>query len=241
MSETQHAPAPQPPYERIVFDCDSTLSRIEGIDELAGAAQREQIAALTRQAMEGRVPIEAVYGRRLSIAAPTRVRVATLGRRYIEEAVPQARETIAALRALGKELHVVSGGLHLPVVAFAGWLGIDDGHVHAVRIRFDADGRMTGWEEDSPLARGGGKRQVLAALPARRTAFVGDGMTDAEARGVVDAFVCFTGVVARPEVAALAHAVVAGPSLAALLPVLCTGAELDTLARDPRHRALVAR
>jgi hypothetical protein len=64
-------------------------------------------------------------------------------------------------------------------------------------------------------------------------------MTDAEAAGAVDCFVCFTGVVARPEVMARAHAVVAGPSAADLLPALCTREELDVLSRDPRCGRLV--
>ena len=227
-----------PPFERIVFDCDSTLARIEGIEELSGA-RRAEIAELTAQAMDGRVPLEEVYGRRLQLVAPRRNDVATVGRRYIETAVPQAREVMAALKALGKELRVVSGGLRLAVVTFAGWLGIEDDHVHVVQAWFDGDGRLTNFDRESPLARSGGKRQVLASLPRKRTAFVGDGMTDAEARDVIDCFVCYGGVVRRPEVAALAHAVVNEPNFAALLPALCSPAELAKLKRDPRHGRLL--
>jgi phosphoserine phosphatase len=125
------APPHAPPFDRIIFDCDSTLSRIEGIEELAGE-HRQEIAALTEQAMTGSVPLEEVYARRLAITRPLRSAVATVGRRYIETAIPAARETIAALKLLGKELRIVSGGLRLPVVTFAGWLGIEDAHVRAV-------------------------------------------------------------------------------------------------------------
>jgi len=243
-SSTPQSPPPSaaaghaPPFERIVFDCDSTLARIEGIEELSGA-HREQIAELTAQAMDGRIPLQDVYARRLELVRPSRNAVATIGRRYIETAVPQAQQTLVALRSLGKELLIVSGGLRMAVVTFAGWLGLSDQHVHAVKIWFDGDDRFVDFERGHPLARSGGKREVLAALPPRRTAFVGDGMTDAEAADVVDCFVCFGGVVARPAVAARAHVVVNEPSLAALLPVLCTPAELDRLRRDPRHVALL--
>ena len=44
-------PDQAPPYGTIVFDCDSTLSSIEGIDELA-SAEPEAVAELTRLAME---------------------------------------------------------------------------------------------------------------------------------------------------------------------------------------------
>lgn len=231
-------PGHSPPFERIVFDCDSTLSGIEGIEELAGE-HKAQIAELTEQAMSGKLPLEEVYARRLGIVRPLRTAVATLGRRYIESAVPQAQQTMAALKMLGKELRIVSGGLRMPVATFAGWLGIDDAHVHAVQIWFGSDHRVNRFDRESPLARSGGKREVMASLPKKRTVIVGDGMTDAEAAEVADCFVCFTSVVARPEVMARAHVVVAGPSAADLLPVLCTPDELAKLSRDPRHGKLV--
>lgn len=227
-----------PPFDRIVFDCDSTLTSIEGIEELSGD-HLDEIARLTRAAMTGEVPLEEVYGKRLEIVAPRRRAVATIGRRYIETASPKAREVISALKLLGKDLRVISGGLHLAVTAFAGWLGIDDAHVHAVKAYFDTDERIQGFDRNSPLVRSGGKRDVLAALPQARTAVVGDGMTDAETRDSVACFICYQGHAQHAEVAALAHEVVPGPSFADLLPVLCSPQELDLLRRDPRHGRLL--
>jgi phosphoserine phosphatase len=140
---------------------------------------------------------------------------------------------------LGKELRIVSGGLRLAVVTFAGWLGVEDDHVHAVQAWFDGDSRLSSFDRDNPLTRSGGKKQVLASLPPKRTAFVGDGMTDAEARDAVACFICYTGVARRPEVAALAHAVVEGSNFANLLPALCSPDELAKLTRDPRHGRLI--
>ena len=37
-----------PPYRTVVFDCDSTLSAIEGIEALA-SARRDEIRALTER------------------------------------------------------------------------------------------------------------------------------------------------------------------------------------------------
>jgi phosphoserine phosphatase len=49
------------PFELIIFDCDSTLSTIEGIDELARWQGRtQQVAELTNRAMNGDVPLESV-------------------------------------------------------------------------------------------------------------------------------------------------------------------------------------
>ena len=95
-------------FGSVVFDCDSTLSDIEGIDELAGNHLGE-IQALTSAAMEGRIPLEEVYGRRLEIIRPTRARVDAIGELYVQRLVPDAGETVAALRWLGKDVRVISG------------------------------------------------------------------------------------------------------------------------------------
>ena len=57
----QRSPTP-PPYGTIVFDCDSTLSSIEGIEYLA-RDHREEVRALTRKAMEGELQIGRTAGR----------------------------------------------------------------------------------------------------------------------------------------------------------------------------------
>ena len=47
-------PDQEPPFETIVFDCDSTLSSVEGIDELAGeqGAAVSDLDTLTIMALE---------------------------------------------------------------------------------------------------------------------------------------------------------------------------------------------
>lgn len=219
-----------PPYRVVVFDCDSTLSRIEGIEDLAGPHLAE-IAALTARAMAGELPLEAVYGKRLELIRPSREDLARVALRYAEEALPRARETVAALHLLGKEVHVVSGGLLPAVRPFAQSLGIDPSRVHAVDLSFDDAGHYLGFDQKSPLARAGGKALVLTPLAARGPlALVGDGATDLEAAPVCARFVAFTAVAARPLVVAGADRVCSGEELTDLLPHLLSEAELSRLA-----------
>jgi phosphoserine phosphatase len=210
----------------VVFDCDSTLSSIEGIEELAGE-RVEEVAALTAAAMDGALPLEAVYGRRLDLVRPTRAELEALGARYMEHLVPDARATMAALREEGIQVRVISGGLLPAVLPFAQALGVSPEHVAAVDVRFDADGRYRGFDDASPLARAGGKRDLLTLW--RREApgpimLVGDGATDLEAQPVVDVFVAYAGVVDRPAVTERAEFVLRAPSLLALLPLALGGA-----------------
>ena len=174
-----------PPYATIVFDCDSTLSSIEGICELSGGRHAAELEQLTAAAMDGTRALEEVYGRRLELVQPTREDVERIGRRYIETVLPHAREVIAALRSLDKRVVVVSGGLLPPVRVLATHLGIPTEEVFAVDIHFDEQGHYAGFEEDSPLARAGGKTELLQRLSRQQdtepVCLVGDGATDLEA------------------------------------------------------------
>ncbi|HET6229820.1 MAG TPA: HAD-IB family phosphatase [Longimicrobiaceae bacterium] len=217
-----------PGFSTVVFDCDSTLCSIEGIDELAGPHAAE-IQALTDAAMAGTIPLEDVYGRRLAIIRPTRDSVDALGRLYVSTLVPDASETVAALRWLGKTVRILSGGLLPAVLDVARSLGVSSEDVIAVPIHFAADGAYGGFDTESPLARSGGKPAILRTMRIPRPALlVGDGATDLEGRAEVDAFAAYMGVAFRPIVAAGADFVLRAPSLA---PVLALAAGVDGRAR----------
>lgn len=225
-------------FASVVFDCDSTLAAIEGVDELA-AARAAEVRALTDAAMRGELPLEEVYGERLELIRPTRERVEDLGRQYVQTLVPHAREVVAALLFLGKEVRVVSGGLLPPVAHVAAALGVGPEAVAAVGIRFDAEGGYAGFDAESPLARSGGKEAVVRAwdLP-RRVLLVGDGATDLEARPAVDAFAAYMGVAFRPAVAAGADVVLRAESLSPVLALAAGPADRDRL-RGTEHEAVL--
>jgi phosphoserine phosphatase len=236
-------PPSPPPYASVWFDCDSTLSAIEGVDELLRGCEpalRAEVAALTEQAMNGTLPLADVYEQRLARIAPRREQLERIGALYVERLVPDAAAVVRALQALGKRVGIASGGLLPPVLHVARALGIEAGDVHAVPVRFDAAGRYVDFDRSSPLWRNGGKVDVVRALPADRhpLVFVGDGITDAETRGHVARFVGFGGVVARPAVRERADVWVDEPSLAAVLPHVLDAAELERLRADARFAPL---
>jgi phosphoserine phosphatase len=124
-------------------------------------------------------------------------------------------------------VRIVSGGLLPAVRAVADAIGVSPADVAAVDIRFDASGAYAGFDERSPLARSGGKCDVLAEWRTAGAApmmLVGDGATDAEAAHIVDVFVAYAGVAERAGVMAAADAVVRSASLAPVLPLALGGA-----------------
>jgi phosphoserine phosphatase len=207
----------------VCFDCDSTLSAIEGIEELARLRQPEvlaQVEAMTTAAMNGSVPIEEVFGRRLEIVRPTSVDAAAIGRRYVETIEPTAEATVARLLAAGWTCAIVSGGFRQAIQPLADLLKI--GRIEAVDLQFAADGRYAGFDAAAPTARSGGKpavmRRLRAELKPARLVMVGDGVSDLEAKPEVDLFVGFGRYVVRERVKR--EAAVFIRSLDALVPLL---------------------
>ncbi len=195
----------------ICFDCDSTLSAIEGVDELARARGPEifrQVEAMTNDAMNGLLSVEAVFGRRLEIIQPRWPDVAAVGRRYVETVEPTARETVATLVARGWTPVIVSGGFRAAIVPLADFLGIK--RVEAVDLFFHDDGGYRGFDQSYPTTRSGGKPEVVARLKrelqATRVVMIGDGVSDLEAKPEVDRFVGFGRYLAREKVRAGADA-----------------------------------
>lgn len=208
-------------FDIICFDCDSTLSKIEGIDELAErVGLGPEMSRLTNAAMNGDVALEAVYGQRLAAIRPTRESIDWLAERYIAERVEGVEAVFAELLALGKSVHIISGGLRQAILPLAGYLGLPEERVHAVNIYFDDEGRYLGFDNDSPLARNGGKAEICRQLqsPLAQLVMIGDGKTDMEAKQA-DAYVIgFGGVVDRAIVRELADVYCPGPNLADTLP-----------------------
>jgi len=224
-----------PEFSHVVFDCDSTLSGVEGIDVLARSFGRdEEVAALTDAAMAGDVDLSDVYGARLGMLQPSKQAIAELRSAYKRHTVAGAKEVIAALREIGIQVYIISGGLAEPVADFAVYLGIDPGNVRAVAARHDAlsgdwwksghspvDERYAGFEGGA-LTRSDGKAEIITELleGARGLSMlVGDGASDLSAADSVDLFVGFGGVVKRDRVAAAAPVYINTASLAPVLPI----------------------
>ena len=203
----------------IGFDCDSTLSTLEGIDELAIRADvGEQMIALTNQAMDGIVPLEAVYKQRLELIRPNKQAIDWLAQRYIETIVDGVAEVFKQLLAQGKTVHIISGGIREAIVPLAQQLGIPDNQLHAVSVLFNKDGSYQGFDENSPLARSGGKADICRKI-SNQQAFImiGDGKTDLESQQAGACFVGFGGVVAREAVLEQADYCIREASLLGLL------------------------
>jgi len=187
-----------PKHRLVFFDVDSTLVTIEGIDILG--AGNPEIARLTEAAMNGEVPLDDVYARRLEMIRQTRDAIEALAQRYLDSIVPGGEEAIHALRDAGCIVHLVTAGIEQALVPLATKLGVA---LHAVRLHFSETGEYHDFDRSSPLTRARGKAVIVRDVRARakgKAAFIGDGVSDLEAKPAVDLFIAFGGVHTRPQV-----------------------------------------
>lgn len=207
-------------YDLICFDFDSTLSKIEGIDELAHhAGLGQEVDQLTQQAMDGKVALESVYEKRLAMIKPDKVMIDWLAKQYIEHKVDGVDEVFKTLIDQGKQVHIISGGIRQAILPMAAALNIPASQVHAVDVLFDDQGEYIDFDQQSALAKTGGKAEICRQINPTQTSMVmvGDGKTDLEAKQAGADVIGFGGVVARSIVADQADIFIKQPSLMAVL------------------------
>jgi len=250
MAETRWAT-----YDLIFFDCDSTLSTIEGIDELAKLKGKEgRVGLLTNKAMDGELDLSEVYGKRLKAIRPTRAQLKAVEERYWETTVEDAKIVIEALQFIGKHVFIISGGLIDAVKGFGRRLGVDPNQIRAVELEYnELSGEWWRYHEpeaqqsktyldynEGPLTVSSGKPKIITELagdlPGRRM-MVGDGSSDLASQSVVDLFVGYGGVVSRDKVKDGSEVFVQNLSLAVMLPI-ATGKVGWEKVQGTKHEAI---
>ncbi|MEO1164889.1 MAG: HAD-IB family phosphatase [Chloroflexota bacterium] len=242
-------------YDLIFFDCDSTLSTIEGIDELAKLKGKEgRVGLLTDKAMNGDLDLSEVYGKRLKAIRPTRGQLKAIEKRYIETEVEDATKVIAALHYIGKKVYIISGGLVDAVRGFGRRLGVAPENIRAVELEYnELSGEWWRYNEpqaqheqtyleyvEGPLTISSGKPDIINDLTGQqigRRFMIGDGSSDLATRDTVDLFVGYGGVVDRDKVRNESDVFIKSLSLAPVLP-LATGASGYQKVRGTEHEAL---
>lgn len=194
----------------LVADMDSTIIEGETLDELAAeAGLGEQVAALTRRAMNGDLDFRAALRERVGMLRG--LRLEALERTWQRVRItPGARELVATMRAHGALTALASGGFSFFAGRLAAALGFD---LHRSNTLLDDGEALTGGvgepilDRDSKLAT---LRELAAARGVRLSATlaIGDGANDLDmirAAGLGLAFHAKP-VVAREAQARIDHA-----------------------------------
>ncbi len=216
-------------FKLIAFDMDSTLINIECVDEIADAAGRkEEVAALTEAAMRGEIT-DYKDSLRRRVALLRGVTVADMEQVYTErlQINPGAAELVAACKAVGMKVLLVSGGFTFFTDRVRDTLGIDYTRSNILEIESGPNcGQLTGRMVDQPwgdICDGAEKRKMLLETCAQlgiapsQTIAMGDGANDLPMMGVAGLSVAYH---AKPAVRAQAMVAINAGGLDRLLEVV---------------------
>jgi phosphoserine phosphatase len=225
----------QTALDAIVFDCDGTLSKIEGIDELAAQnGVGTQVKQLTAQAMGTTGLNLSLYKQRMQLVHPNEGQVQAMAAHYYQHRVVDIAETIHLFLHLGKAVYIVSAGLLPAVAGFAKMLKVPVENVFAVEIKFDALGDYVDFNHDSPLTHNKGKRDIIARIKQKHATlgYVGDGMNDLAVMDMVQRFVGYGGSFYYEKVAEHCDFYIKSQTMTPLLPLLLTAIEIGQLSPE---------
>jgi phosphoserine phosphatase len=159
----------------VVMDMDSTLIRIEVIDELARAyGVGEQVARITERAMHGEMDYDESLRQRVGLLKGLDEKVL----RDIAANLPltEGAETlIRVLKRLGYRTAILSGGFSVAAEALMARLGIDQAHSNTLEV---VDGKL------GPIVNARRKAELLESIAQSegilldQVIAVGDGAND---------------------------------------------------------------
>lgn len=182
-------------YRLAAFDMDSTLITIECVDEIADYVGRKaEVAAITEAAMRGEIT-DYDESLRRRVALLEGLPETTLQRVWDERVrlTPGANRLVAAMKASGLKVLLVSGGFTFFTDRLKARLGIDFAQSNVLEV---ADGKLTGGLVGT-IVNAQGKRKALEATcaklgcaPAQAIA-IGDGANDLEMMGAAGASVAY--------------------------------------------------
>jgi phosphoserine phosphatase len=227
------------PVSAIVFDCDGTLSAIEGIDELArNNSAYDEVKLLTEKAMSETGINPEVYRKRLDFVIPHQAQLHMLAQTYFKHCTLDAKEVIAILNRLNKSIYIVSAGLNPAVTLFGELLQIRKENIYAVNLQFDQQGNYLNFDHTSPLIERDGKRIIINALKQQHEHIIhiGDGLNDYVTHDIVTRFIGYGGIYYRKHLSSLCNYYIHTQSLSPLLPLSLTQDEYETLL--PSEQAL---
>jgi phosphoserine phosphatase len=200
----------------LVADMDSTIVTTETLDEMAAyAGLKAEIAAITRQSMNGEIDFAEALRRRVAMLKGLALDALEQTWRQTR-LMPGARELVATMRKHNATTALVSGGFTWFTGRVAELVGFD---VHRANVLLDDGARLTGGLAEPILDRDA-KLAALRELAAARglrlsaTLAVGDGANDLAMLREAGLGVAFR---AKPIVAAEVPARVRHADLRALL------------------------
>lgn len=203
-----------------LIDFDSTITQVEGLDELAAIALKSdpsgetkvaKIKELTDLGMAGELSFSESLSQRLALLNANKSHVDILIEFLKGKVTESFLRNKQFLTEYADNIIIISSGFKDFIVPVAEYLGLKPENVYANTFKYDEQGEITGIDEDNPLSKTGGKIEVVKYLNLEgHVSVIGDGYTDYEIKksGLANRFYAFIENVERLKVTEVADFVI---------------------------------
>lgn len=195
-----------------VIDFDSTFTKVEAFDVLADISLKDhpdreelkkQVINITNQGMDGSISFRESLEQRLNLLAPSRHHMAPLIAELKDSVSESFKRNKEFFQKYADNIYIISNGFREFIEPIVTEFGIKPENILANEFKFDAAGKVIGFDSDNPLSANGGKVEQLKRLNLPGDVYViGDGYTDYEIKyaGLANKFYAFTENVTRENV-----------------------------------------
>lgn len=203
-----------------VIDFDSTITKVEGLDQLAAIALKEnpngkeivnKIIRLTELGMSGELSFSEALKQRISLLKANKIHLDILIEFLKNNISDSFQRNINFLTKYSDQILVVSSGFKEFILPITEILGIKSENVYANTFIYNENGDILDVDNTNVLSQTGGKIKLLKSLKLEgHISVIGDGYTDYEIKKekLADRFYAFIENVERPNVIAVADFVI---------------------------------
>jgi D-3-phosphoglycerate dehydrogenase len=209
------------PNRKFVFDFDSTLTSVEGLDLLADISlnnnpQKEniinEIQKITDLGIDGDISFPESLNRRIALLKANKNQLIELVGILKNKLSVSVEENKEFFKKYKNQIYVISCGFKEFIDPVVSDLGIESERVFANTFKFDANGFIIGFDESNPLSMHNGKVACLKDSGIEGEIYIiGDGYSDFVMRkeGAAHKFFAYTENISRKKATDNADHVVA--------------------------------
>jgi D-3-phosphoglycerate dehydrogenase len=209
------------PTRKFVFDFDSTLTSVEGLDLLAEISLKDnpdkdevvkQIQEITDLGIDGDISFTDSLSRRIKLLKANKAQLSELIAILKTKLSTSVKANKAFFNSHHDKIYVISCGFKEFIDPVVADLGISADRVFANTFKFDSEGTIVGFDESNPLSQHNGKVRCLKDSGIEgEIQIIGDGYSDFVMRkeGVAQTFFAYTENVSRKKATDNADYVVA--------------------------------
>lgn len=195
-----------------VIDFDSTFTKVEAFDVLADISLQDhpdrprikkEIEEITHLGMTGAISFRESLEKRLALLAPDRKHMPALIELLKSKVSESFKRNKEFFTSYADNIYIISNGFREFIAPVVTEFGVKPENILANEFRFDAQGKVIGFDRENPLSDNNGKVTQLKRLNLPGDVYViGDGYTDYEIKnsGLANKFYAFTENVERENI-----------------------------------------